>query len=280
MDAEWKWLRFEWQARVSIHAHGCAKLSNDPGLCSLVKTAAQGWKLEQILRLQEQHPNYHQMSIDFEPQIQAGHQAEETVKAYANWLVTTIHNSLPQDNWTIPSPHPSAISIDNIDNLDRDYEALFNSVERHTKCSTAYCIKIKPGQQPTCRFNFPKDFQDETTIDFELIRKAGTHDYELTVDEITQAQVKATLATRRNDGRINSHNRVMLQHWRANVDLQAIVDTDQCMRYMAKYATKGDPRSQSASEILTACVNRLENTDMASSALRRNISTLNVHELF
>ena len=38
MNAEWKWLRFEWQARGSIHAHGCAKLSNDPGLCSLVKT--------------------------------------------------------------------------------------------------------------------------------------------------------------------------------------------------------------------------------------------------
>jgi len=38
---------------------------------------------------------------------------------------------------------------------------------------------------------------------------------------------------------------------------------------MAKYATKGEPRSHSASEILTACVNRLDNTDMASSALRR-----------
>ena len=53
MNAEWKWLRFEWQARGSIHAHGCAKLSNDPGLCNLVKTAAQGWTLEQILHLQE-----------------------------------------------------------------------------------------------------------------------------------------------------------------------------------------------------------------------------------
>jgi len=38
---------------------------------------------------------------------------------------------------------------------------------------------------------------------------------------------------------------------------------------MAKYATKGEPRSQSPSEILTPCVNRLDNTDVASSALRR-----------
>ena len=210
MDAKWKWLRSEWQARGSIHAHGCAKLSNDPGLCSLVKTAAQGWKLEQILRCHEQHPSFHQMSNDFEPQIEAGHQAQETVKAYANWLVTTINDALPQDNWTIPSPHPSAISIDDVGNLDRDYEALVKSVERHTKCSTAYCIKIKPGQKPACRF--PKDCQDETTIDFQLIATAGSDDHELKVEEIIQAQVKATLTTKRNDGRINSHNRIMLQH--------------------------------------------------------------------
>ena len=114
---------------------------------------------------------------------------------------------------------------------------------------------MKPGQQPTCRFNFPKNCQDETTIDFQLITKAGSNDRELPVEEITQVQVKATLTMNRNDGRINSHNYVMLHHWRANVDLQVIVDTDQCIRYLAKCATKGEPRSQSASEVLTACVN-------------------------
>ena len=82
---------------------------------------------------------------------------------------------------------------------------------------------MKPGQQPTCRFNFPKNCQDETTIDFQLITKAGGDDHELTVEEITRAQVKATLTTNRNDGRINSHNYVMLQHWRANVDLQVML---------------------------------------------------------
>ena len=98
-------------------------------------------------------------------------------------------------------------------------------MERYTKCSTAYCIKIKPGQQPTCRFNFSKDFQDETSIDFKLFRPARSEDRKLTVEEISQARVKATLTTKRNDKRINSHNHVMLQHWRGNVDLQVIVDT-------------------------------------------------------
>ena len=142
-------------------------------------------------------------------------------------------------------------------------------MERHTKCSTAYCIRIKPGQQPTSRFNFPKDFQDETSIDFKLFRPARSKDREFTVEEISEARVKATLTTKQNDERINSHNHVMPQHWRANVDLQVIVDTDQCIRYMAKYAAKSEPRLQSASEILSFYVNRPSNTDMATSALRR-----------
>ena len=32
LDAEWFWYRFEYQARGSIHAHGWAKLKNDPDI--------------------------------------------------------------------------------------------------------------------------------------------------------------------------------------------------------------------------------------------------------
>ena len=96
------------------------------------------------------------MGNDVQLQIQAEQEAQATVIAYADWLVTTMNDALPQNNWTVPSGHPSAISIDNVENLDRDYKSLVNSVERHTKCSTAYCIKISPGKQPTCRFHFPE----------------------------------------------------------------------------------------------------------------------------
>ena len=208
------------------------------------------------------------MAADFQPQIEAGHQATATVIKYADWLVTSINEAVPQENWVVPSPHPSSLLIQNVKNFNDDYQALVNSVERHTECSTAYCLRRKPGQEATCRFNFPKDCQEETSLDFQLIRKAGSDDQELTVQEVTQARVKVTLSTKRNDGRINSHNRVMLQHWRANVDLQAIVDTDQCIRYMAKHATKCEPRSQSATEILSLCVNKPRDTDMAATALR------------
>ena len=136
------------------------------------------------------------MANDSQLQIQASHQAQATVIAYADWLVTTINDVLPQNNWTVPLSHPSAISIENVENLDTDYTALVNSVQRHTKCSTAYCIKIKPQQQPTCRFNSPKDSQDESPIDFELIRPAKSEDRELTVEEITQAKSQSNTYNR------------------------------------------------------------------------------------
>ena len=62
---------------------------------------------------------------------------------------------------------------------------------------------------------------------------------------------------------------MLLQHWRANVDLQIVVDVDACARYMAKYIAKAEPRSQPATAILKTCVDRLQNTDQASSALKK-----------
>ena len=79
MDAEGKWLRYEWQGRGSIHANGCAKLKNDPGLCDLVKIAAHGWKLQKILHVEQDEPNYEEMAHDFTPVIEAGVQSKALV---------------------------------------------------------------------------------------------------------------------------------------------------------------------------------------------------------
>ena len=43
LGAKWHWFRYEYQGRGSIHCHGTAKLSNDPGLCQLTQTALKGF---------------------------------------------------------------------------------------------------------------------------------------------------------------------------------------------------------------------------------------------
>ena len=61
LDTEWHWCRYEYQARGSTHAHGCAKLKNDPGLCTLVEKAAVGWLAS------NRHQDDMNMSDDIEP---------------------------------------------------------------------------------------------------------------------------------------------------------------------------------------------------------------------
>ena len=46
LDAEWHWYRVEYQARGSTHAHGCAKLKNDPGICLLMQKGALAWMVK------------------------------------------------------------------------------------------------------------------------------------------------------------------------------------------------------------------------------------------
>ena len=100
-------------------------------------------------------------------------------------------------------------------------------------------------QQLQCHFNFPHPEQLHSTIE--------------------NGDVRAVLKSKRNDPRIN---RLLIQYWRANVDIQIIIDAEMCARYMAKYASKGEPRSQPVSSIFKSCVDRLNSTSHAHTALR------------
>ena len=178
---------------------------------------------------------------------------------YVDWLATTFNENLPDENWRIPNPHPSAVGATMVDDHDKDYHRLVNTVERHTRCSPAYCLKPKRSDLPAeCRFGFPKPLEKETTLVCELKGKKNK-------------SVECALVSKRNDERMNSHNRVMLENWRANVDLQVIVDENACARYMTKYAAKGEPRSKSASEILKLSVSSLRNDDQVSSAIKKTM---------
>ena len=87
LDAEWHWYRFEYQARGSTHAHGCAKLKNDPDICGLVKKAAAAWLLENSNDMPMEDDQ------DIQQIIQEGKAAEKTALEYADWLVTTGINA-------------------------------------------------------------------------------------------------------------------------------------------------------------------------------------------
>ena len=68
-------------------------------------------------------------------------------------------------------------------------------------------------------------------------------------------QFRAKKITERNDSRVNNHQRMQLQGWKANCDIQIIIDQHACVEYLAKYATKGEPRSQQLKHAFNAVIN-------------------------
>ena len=251
--AEWHWYRLEYQARGSTHAHSCAKLKNDPGICSLVQKAATGWLAQETLQNEFTQCSGTEIA-DLQKAVQEGQEATTSVLEYVDWLVTTCNEAMPDETWNCPCPHPSAVDPQQIEDHNTDYHDLVNAVQRHTRCSTAYCLRRKAGHQDLkCRFDYPLLEQHTSQINFS---------------KQPDGIIRATVSTKRNDPRVNSHNRVMLQHWRANVDVQIIVDVQACIHYMAKYAAKGEPRSQPVQAIFKSCVNNIHDHSEAQKALR------------
>ena len=71
----------------------------------------------------------------------------------------------------MPEPHSAAVRPGTIDDSKANYHKLVNTVERHSRCSPAYCLRQKHFDAPAdCRFGFPKDLQEETKMFSELLR--------------------------------------------------------------------------------------------------------------
>lgn len=81
-----------------------------------------------------------------------------------------------------------------------------------------------------CRFKYPFDLCEKTTLVFEPVH---------TKDKTPQFRAK--IITKRNDSRLNNHQRIQLQGWRANCDIQVIIDHHKCVEYLSKYTAKGEP---------------------------------------
>ena len=179
--------------------------------------------------------------------IQKGKMATKTICDYVDSVLSTCNPKLPsQNNWSKPSVHPCKRHYLDLshDEQCHDYVTLLNAVQCHTRCSTTYCLRCKQNESDLkCRFNFPYDLCDKTRLQFEKIH---------TKDK--SVQYKAKTITRRNDTRLNNHQQVQLHGWRANCDIQIIIDHHACIEYLAKYAAKGEPKSQQLKDTFNAVI--------------------------
>jgi len=120
LGAEWHWGWCEYAGRGSTHAHGGAKLANDPGICTLIKKAAVAWAIQEF-------------ADDSEPVnatlIQEGKDAKAIVLQYVDWLVTMCNRNVPYESWSSPIPQPCSLLLDSITDVNEDYANLISCVE-------------------------------------------------------------------------------------------------------------------------------------------------------
>jgi hypothetical protein len=268
LDMEWIWHRYEWQSRTAIHAHGVVKLKNDPGIADLVVRVYRAKVSREKLESGEDDIS-HEESDKLRKDIEYGDEAEGVVLKYVESLLTAMN---PRDIQTVhavnevPDPHPCSKniseSIGDDEAMDIDYEDLCNCCQRHVCRPNGYCKPKRPrrransadGEAATCRFGYPQPLSEVCKIEFETVGETG---------------VRAKLVLKRNDENVNVHNRVMLQHWRANVDMQIILDYHAALSYMVKYASKPEKSGRQLDAILRNAVNSSnDGQSSAASALR------------
>jgi hypothetical protein len=277
LECEWRWHRFEWQSRCTIHAHGAARLKNDPGLIMLTESVYIGRKAEiqltdslttlnnlihngltassrpdsrlQVLAGKEAESTL----LRLNDIIKQGKKAEEKIITYTDTLITATNTRTEAYANEIPDPHPCSIDTRTIsqDDKDSDYESIINCCQRHVCRPDGYCKTKKSGQ--TCRFSYPIKKTATTTIEF-VEKPNGGH--------------TANIFVKRNDEYLNVHNRVAAHHWRGNVDFQIILDQHAAISYMVKYAAKGEKSSSSLNELFKTVIFHAKEDDNAQTKIK------------
>lgn len=158
-----------------------AKLTNDPGLCDLSEKALKGFLAEQAIRKADNADFVHSKN-----DITEGKEASQTICDYEDCLLCKYNPNPPSnETWVKPTIHPCKrrhIDINTDTEMYDDYADLLNTVQRHTRSSTAYCLRKKKQNQLNlkCRFGFPFENNDHTKLQFEAINtKSGNAQYKV-----------------------------------------------------------------------------------------------------
>ena len=213
LGAKWHWFRYEYQGRGSIHCHGTAKLNNDPGLCQLTQTALKGFLAQKF-----KNENDCSDTTELDQDIETDQKAADTVFQYVDWLLSTFNPNPPdEDMWIRPEVHPCQRSHHDIPEHEKqsDYVDLLNMFQRHTRCSTSYCLRMKSNEtELKCRFHFPFDICPKTKLEFEKVHTSGDNEH-----------YRAKIVTKRNDSRLNNHQQFnsIVQNVDSNTDPRRVI---------------------------------------------------------
>ena len=113
--------------------------------------------------------------------------------------------------------------------LEDDHCNLCNCCQKHGAL-IAGCRRCVPSQCHkcgSCRFHFPYPVTPEP----------------LAYVENTESRTHKRFSPTRNDAWLNQHSRAILIGWRANTDLQPVLDCNAAIKYISKYVSKPETMS-------------------------------------
>ncbi len=186
-------------------------------------------------------------------------ESQRQICQYHDFLISNWNPINPAE-FSKPLLHPCNREFNDVIKYEyeNDYSDLVNTAQRHTKCNSAYCFRQDKDGQQKCRFNFPIDTVEQTHIKFEKVhQKNGSETY------------RPLIASERNDCRVNRHQRLQLQGWHANCDIELVIDHHACIEYLAKYASKGVKLSSVVRDTFVNVVSKLNGNSDPKSAIKQ-----------
>ena len=179
--------------------------------------------------------------------------------AYFSRLITAWN---PDPTRPRPPPGQDCLLLDLLPPASRerwdfedDHCNLSNRCQKHgtvlsgcRRCVPALCHK-----RGVCRFHFPYPCSPDAAAYVE--------------DPDDGARKRFVPA--RNDGWLNQHSKPVLLGWRANCDLQPVLDREAAIKYVSKYASKPETVSEGYHHALTEFCNRMPGDLPAENAVQR-----------
>lgn len=224
LDVVDHWCRYEWQHRGSSHVHGLLWCRNAPTADSL--------------------DVHDPASLD------------EFVQ-YWGARCTAVN---PGADIPPATKHPSSLRLATATFDMTELAQLLNRVQRHTRCTTAYCLRRPKGSPPdaplACRFKYPKDLQPSASI------------------PATDTGSVPQFVAKRNDSLLNEYNPTLISGWRANMDFTPVSDRHGLLSYIAKYVSKQEVRSADFPVIMRGVCTHLDDKTRIQIPVQKGLSAI------
>ncbi|KAK3923180.1 ATP-dependent DNA helicase [Frankliniella fusca] len=171
-----------------------------------------------------------------------------SVKTYFEQLISAVN---PNINVEMPEKHPCEVRYGEVEDFESDISQLLLKVQRHTKCTPGYCLRMNKKKETVCRFHFPFDITEAAEL--KLNEKTGNYDF----------------IPERNDSLLNKYNPFIISTWRANIDICPILYKSAVIDYITKYVSKAEVNSKTLVDICEQVCNATSSGDPARRAIQK-----------